>query len=50
MSTYVIDQCQDIKSPNDLNRENFHRILSLNKKRKLASSGSNSYIVTNNTP
>ena len=50
MSTYVISQCQDLKSSNDLNRENFHRMLSLNKKKKLTSSGNNLYIVTNNTP
>lgn len=48
MSTYIIDQCQDVKNINDFNRDNFHRYLSQNKKKNLISN--NSYIVTNNTP
>ncbi len=48
MSTYIIDQCQDVKNSNDLNRENFHRYLSINKK-KILSNSSNTYIIANNT-
>ncbi len=49
MSTYVINNCQDVDNQNDLTRDNFHRYLSQNKKQKLSTQCSSSYIITNNT-
>lgn len=49
MSTYVINNCQDVENQDDLIRDNFHRYLSQNKHKKLSTQCSSSYIVKNQT-